>query len=623
MQIKETLAIENPFKKTGKLWTIFSVLGLVGGIILLLTIKNDFQNLRASTTTAIIDTINEVETQQDEILTDKKSKKEKAKSQKELEEIQKEKEAEEANQREQAKIQQEQARTQYLALLGIFLIKLFAGLTLLGIGIKYLRVALSVLFKYDPDKKLTENLAKEVHEDKNKSFYVYGADSLFKILQTRVLELIKPTTLIENITTRIFLGLKHLPPRYFYVSQNFLNAIAASASPFIILVIALFLNYLEIINIFSGNRFDWIILLISVSVLFSWSPFSPITNNNKVDYKALILSICSIGTILIIRTTALDYSLPEIPATVLIVALLFILLSAGIFYSFFFLLKRRIEIEGTNDSITVTKEDFDLDIHPDEIHRIISNRMSDLGNLDLINREYYNSFGKNENSFKMTIMQETQPVPRHTIKDSILSYTANKLSLIGFVISSVGVVALIILTNTSSTFVGLLLSTIASFGIINFGLKLIHLCGLFLSEYLFESKLLTVVANGEFKSAQVTAGRGIHDNVESKNEVTRTSISLQLASTSVVSVSFMRMGLSNPFEGTSRYIVSLSKDDESVAYLTKTLAAHIYGKSQIAGVSNQKDLENIKNMSSLNKTVTSKEQKLIDNDLDDLIINDN
>jgi len=146
------------------------------------------------------------------------------------------------------------------------------------------------LFKYDPDKKLTENLAKEVQEERDQIYYVYSAGSLFKILQSKILELIKPTTLIENITTRIFTGLKNLPPRYFNVSQNFLNSIVSSTAPFLILLIALFFNYLEIIDIFSGNRFEWIMLLITISVLFSWSPFSPITNNDKINQKAIVSS---------------------------------------------------------------------------------------------------------------------------------------------------------------------------------------------------------------------------------------------------------------------------------------------------------------------------------------------
>jgi hypothetical protein len=41
MQLKETVTIENPFKNTGKLWIIFSALGLIGGVILLLMTKGD------------------------------------------------------------------------------------------------------------------------------------------------------------------------------------------------------------------------------------------------------------------------------------------------------------------------------------------------------------------------------------------------------------------------------------------------------------------------------------------------------------------------------------------------------------------------------------------------------
>jgi len=565
MQLKETVTIENPFKNTGKLWIIFSALGLIGGVILLLMTKGDFQNLRPSLTS------------QD---------------------------------------------GQQIVPAGKFLLKLFSGLTLLGLGVKYLRVSLSALFKYDPDKKLTENLAKEVQEERNQRYYVYNAGSLFKILQSKILELIKPTTLIENITTRIFTGLKNLPPRYFNVSQNFLNAVVSSTAPFLILLVALFLNYLEIIDIFSGNRFEWIMLLISVSVLFSWSPFSPLTDNEKINHKAIILSLCSIGTLVIVRTTYVNYELPEIPGSVFLVAFIFTVLSGGIFYAFFFLLKRRIEIEGTNDSITVLKEDFDLDIHPDEIHRIVSRRMIDLGNSNLINRIYHDQYTADQGAFKMTMMHETQPIPRYTIKDSILTHSANRLSQVGFIGASVGLILLLILTGISTTFVGLLLSTVATLGIINFGLKLIHLSNLFLSEFLFESTLTTVVGNGEYKYSQVTAGRGIHDNVESKNEVTRASISLQLASTQIVSVSFMQIGQSNPFEHTPRYIVSLDKDDETVAYLTKSLAEHISGKSQIAGISNSRDTDNIKNLSNLTKPPV-KETNLLDNDIDDLEINDN
>ncbi|MCS6819454.1 MAG: hypothetical protein NZ522_05830, partial [Chitinophagales bacterium] len=48
MELKNTFTIENPFKKAGKLWIIFSSLGLIGGVILLLMTKGDFQNLRTN-----------------------------------------------------------------------------------------------------------------------------------------------------------------------------------------------------------------------------------------------------------------------------------------------------------------------------------------------------------------------------------------------------------------------------------------------------------------------------------------------------------------------------------------------------------------------------------------------
>lgn len=558
MQLKETVTIENPFKNSGKFWLAFSAIGLIGGVILLLMTKGDFQNLRSSL----------------------------------------------ANQ-----------DGQQLIPAGNFVLKLFSGLTLLGLGVKYLRVSLSALFNYNPDKKLTENLAKEVHEEIDQNYYVYNVDLLFNILQSKNLELIKPTTLIENITTRIFTGLKNLPPRYFNVSQNFLNALLSSIAPFLILFVALFLNYLEIIDIFTGNRFEWIMLLISISILFSWSPFSPLTDNNKINYKTIILSLCSIGTFLILRTTSLNYELPEIPSSAFFVAFIFTVLSVGIFYAFFFLLKRRIEIEGINDSISLFKEDFDLNIHPEEIYRIISSRIFDLGEPNLINRVYCDEYKADEGSFKMTMINETQPIPRYTIKDSILTFSANRLLQVGFISASIGLILLLVLSGTSTTFVGLLLSTVATLGIINFGLKLIHLSNLFLSEFLFESKLILVVANGEYKSSQLTAGRGIHDSVESKNEVTRTSISLQFASTRIVSVSFMQIGQSNPFEHAPRYIVSMEKDDETVAYLAKSLAEYISGKSHIVGISNREDIDNIKNLSSLNN-LSDKETNLLNTDLD-------
>lgn len=551
MEIKEELTIENPFKNIGKFWLYFSGIAIIGGICVLLMSKSDFL---LSKNAGLDDKIP----------------------------------------------------------FARFMLKLTVGLTLLGMGIKYLKVSLLSLFKFDPEKRLTENLSAGIGEQ-NRRHFCYNPDTLIKILQSKNLELIHANTLIENITLKIFTGLKNLPPRYFQVSQNFVNALISSLSPVVLLFFGLFLHYLEIFDLFSGNRFAWIALLISVSMIFSWSPFSPITNNSKVNYKGFVIAFCIFGTGLIIRTASSDYGLPEVPAAAYLVAFLFIALSGGIFYAFFHLLKRRIEIEKVNDNISVLKQDFDVDIHPDEMKRIIFQRMIDSSNSNITNRIYRDWLTNKDGKFDMHLMQETQPVPKSTIKDSELTQNAEKLTTIGFIGAGAGIILLLIFIAMSSGFVSLLLSSIACLGILNFGLKLMHLSSLFLSEFIFESSLITVIASGEYKSAQLNAGHGINDHIQSKNTVTRTSITLQLVSTSLHTVSFMQVGRSNPFEQSPRYIVSMDEDPRTVDYLIDVLNKHISGKSQIAGISSNKDIEKINTMNALGKDHTTEIINLLDN----------
>ncbi|MCR9262990.1 MAG: hypothetical protein NXH86_02475 [Flavobacteriaceae bacterium] len=544
MENNDTKSIRNPFEEIGKLWGIFSIICLICGIVLLLLTKGDFQSFREHVSS--------------------------------------------------------QDGSQIIPF-GQFILKLFTGSLLLGIGVKYLRVALSVVFKFDPDKKLTESLAKDLNSSK-KSTYAYNKGSLFKLLQEKDLELIKPTTLIENITTRVFVGLKKIPPRYFIVSQNFLNALISSFSPFLILFVALFLDYLEIIDVFYGSRFEWLLLLVSISVVFSWSPFSPITNESKKSIIAIILSVCSIGTFLILKTSSFNYELPEIPKSVFLVTLIFVLLSAGIFFAFFFLLKRRVYIEDTNDEISVSKTDVDLGVHPDEIRRIISNRLAELGSSSIVNRIYDDYYHSGNGKFSMALMQETQPIPKATLNDTVLNKSAKNLSKIGFAGAIVGLIALVAFVSGAKTFIGLLLSTVTTLGIINFGLKLISLSTLFLSEFAFESILISVDGNGEYKSSRITAGRGLNDSVESRNEVTKSSISLQFVSSSILSVSFIRLGKADPFDHSPRYVVSLDKNESSNTYLINSFNKYLSEKSQIIGVSGR-DVEKIKNLNSLTNPI--------------------
>ncbi len=566
MENKETKSIQNPFKGTGKLWGIFSAISLITGIILLLSTKVDFQIFRAN-------------------------------------------------------ISNEHG--EQIVPFGQFALRLFSGLLLLGLGIKYIRVALSAIFKFDPDKRLTESLAKEHNSDK-KAHHKYNSKLISDILKGENYELINPEKTIENITVKVFSGIKKIPPRYFYVSQNFLNAVVSSLSPFLILLVALFLNYLEIIDIFLGNRFEWLLLLVSLSVIFSWSPFSPITKGAKKSIVPIILSLSSIGAFLIVRTSSLNYELPEIPSSVFLVTLIFVALSSGIFLAFFYLLKRRVSIEDTNDEISkLPPIHDDLDVHPDEMHRVISNYLEDLGDPILPNRIYKKYYRADNGKFHMDLMQETQPVPQSTLNDSVLIKNANFLTRIGFIGAILGLILFIILTSISNTLIGLVLSTVTSLGIVNFGLKLIHLSNLFLSEFAFESNIISVYGEGEYKSSQLTAGRGIYDSIESRNDVIKSSISLQLVSSNIISVSFIQLGKADPFKNSPRYIVSLRKDDNSNSYLKNSFKKYLLEKSQIIGVS-IRDAEKIQNLNNL--SASTKTNKLPDkkkNEEDNNLLGDN
>lgn len=554
MNNNDTNSIQNPFEQTGKLWGIFSAISLISGIVLLLSTKEDFQIFRSS-------------------ISNKNG--------------------------------------EQIIPLGQFILKLFSGLLLLGLGVKYIRIALSAIFKFDPDKRLTENLDKE-YKTKHNTYKIYDSNSLAEILKEKNLELIKPNGLIENMTIQVFKGLKKIPPKYFFVSQNFLKAVVSSASPFLILFIALFLNYLEIIDVFLGSRFQWLLLLISISVIFSWSPFSPITTATKKNIVPIILVLSSIGTFIILRTSSLNYKLPEIPNSVFLVTLVFVVLSGGIFLAFFYLLKRRVHIEDTNDDVSREPPiNDDLDVHPDEIHRVISNNLEDIGDPDLTNRIYKNKYYANNGKFVMDLIQETQPIPQSTLNDSILIKKANYLTRIGFLGAIVGLILFVVLASVSNTFIGLLLSTIASFGIVNFGLKLIHLSNLFLSEFAFKSTIISVLANGEYKSSQLTAGRGIYDSVESKNDVTKSSISLKFISSSMLSVSFIQLGKADPFKNTPRYIVSLNKDEGTNTQLKNFFKNYLLEKSQIVGIG-IRDAEKIQNLKSLSDSTQT--DKLLNNE---------
>lgn len=561
MKLKEPLLIENPFKKSAVLWIVFSSVSVLCGIALLLMTKPNFVALRASLN---------------------------------------------ANTGDQ------------LLHFPNFSLKFLSGLALLMTGVKYLKVSLSAIFRFDPDKRITENLAADVSE-KTQREYSYTRKSLLEILQTRNLELFKPTSTIGSITVRIFHRLKKLPPRYFTVSQNFVEAIIASLSPFLILTLALFLDYLEIIDMFSRNKLGWVMLLMSVSLLFSWSPFSPITDNSRINLKALVLTICSLGMLLILRTNSFKNDLPEVSGSVFFLVSMFVLLSGGLFYAFFHLLKRRIEIETTDDNLSLFKANCDVDLHPKEIHRVLSNKMNDLGSLNLSNRRYYDELIFQEGSFDLNLMHETQPLPRYAIKDSTLLHDANRFIFSGFCVSTFASLLLVVLTSSTTSVLTLTLSSILCLGLVNFGLKLIHICNLFTSEFLFQSKLITVFSKGEFKSSQVTSGRSVYDSVESKNDVTRSSMSLQIASTNITTISFLQMGKVDPFEKAARYIVSMEKDDETVAEIAKSLDQHLGEKSKIVGITNDIDIQRIKGMTHLNK---KQPEEMLDKGLDGFEISD-
>lgn len=544
MKIKEPLSIENPFKKTGTLWVFFGSITLISGIVLLLLTKSDFTLLKVT-------------------------------------------------------IREKDDGTQ-LVYFGNFLTKLIGGLILLSVGVKYLKVSLSAIFNFEPSKRVTENLASDISEKKHRS-YPYNKESLITILETRELELIKPTGTIENIMVRIFQGLRILSPRYYYVAYNFVSALVSSFSPFLIVLIVLFLNYLEIIEVFTNNKFSWLMMFVTISLLFAWSPFSPISNARKVNHKALVLTICSLGTLLVLRSGSVDFTLPEIPASIFFVTSSFFVLSAALFSIFFYLLKRRIEIETTDDSISIFKVDTDIDLHPNEIHRVLSNRLVDLGSANLPNRIYSDVLKIKNSNLEINLMHETQPSPCHSIKDSILIHSANRFIFIGFCISVFAAVLMVVLASSITTVLGQILSLIFGIGLINFGLKLIHLSNLFTSEFLFESKLLTVLSRGEFKSSQVTAGRSVYDSVESRNEISRSSLSLQVVATKIKTVSFLKMGQSDPLQNAPRYIISMEKDDEALADIVKALNQHLGEKSQIVGISNDVDIQKIKGMAAMNK----------------------
>jgi hypothetical protein len=439
----------------------------------------------------------------------------------------------------------------------------------------------------------------------------YDEQQLEQMLQGRQnISFEEPHDWFSRLVHSVFRRLLYLPYAYRNLAQRLSRAVAQTAIATLSYALAWFSGATGITNVTSTPVMDWLALVLGLYLLAVWYRASPrlsrVLNEGAgsiPNAKALTLWIG--GAILLPAVLAWGHAnvaaLPALPWSPLgFVAALFTLSAVSIAL-FGALIASRAKTTNPVVEVAEYRDNWQESIHPQEIFIHFENIvMANRRYKEVPNRMYrgfdaqlFEQGSDDKGDFAGEMIQEVQPV-FHTIPTVRQFYSLRVAGTIaGAVLLTAAAIMLFRLPaqtfvngSVAALDVSALLPYLAVAAI--FGRLMSNLAEIFWAEMQFESLMVYFQCRGTYTESKLSTGTSIYDSTRSENTVVRSSMTLWLITTRLITSTFAASGAMN-LEN-RRYVLEMHKADPELHSVVEDLRAFVSKREAIAGIDNEGDL---------------------------------
>jgi hypothetical protein len=131
---------------------------------------------------------------------------------------------------------------------------------------------------------------------------------------------------------------------------------------------------------------------------------------------------------------------------------------------------------------------------------------------------------------------------------------------------------------------------------------------IFWAELQFDSLLMYMKTDGTFTESKISTGMSIHDSTRSENVIVKSSITPWIISSRIRTSTFATSGSQNV--EMPRYVMSMTKNDTELEAIVSEIRDFLKARENIAGFSNEADLQHAENILKVNNASRYNPDKL-------------
>ena len=284
----------------------------------------------------------------------------------------------------------------------------------------------------------------------------------------------------------------------------------------------------------------------------------------------------------------------------------------------------RIKEVSPSTEVSEWRDNFQESVHPNEIFINIDNIvLANRRYREIPNRVYQewdprlNEQTQGKGSFEGQLLIETQPEYSgdwgNKARKTLLSAVSGAVFIVSALLMLFFGFSVIDLINTAQTTgIDSLEALQTTMGVFNSSLLLLfafltvraaskllkEASHLFWGEMHFTSLLMFMKTEGTFTESKISTGMAYNDSTRSENEVVRSSITPWVITTRAHTSTFATTGVSNLEQ--PRFLLSMTKNDGELENIKREIIDFLKGREYIASITNESDLRNVSNISSVN-----------------------
>lgn len=490
----------------------------------------------------------------------------------------------------------------------------FVGLVLTGLGLRMLARGMFKMFRFFVGRSVPADLAENREKSqrhKNAPPPAYDDRQLEQMLQGRQnISFEEPDDWFSRLVHSLFRRLLFLPYAYRNLAQRLARAVAQTALAVLSYALAWFSSTTGLVDIAGTPVMDWLAVLLGLYLLGVWYRVSPrlttILNERSgpsTSSKTLALwiggAILLPGVLAWLHVNGVELpALPWSPAGYLLALLLLGALTVVLFSA---LIAFRAKTTNPVVEVSEYRNNWQESIHPQEIFiHFESIVMANRRYKEVPNRMYrafdprlFEQGSDDKGDFAGEMIQEVQPV-FHTVPTVRTFFTLRAIgTAAGAVLLALAAILLFRLPAAAfaaETDALLNAAQMVPYLVIValFGRLMSNLAETFWAEMQFESLMVYFQCRGTYTESKLSTGASIYDSTRSENTVVRSSMTLWLIATRLVSSTFAASGALNLER--PRYVLEMHKADPELQAVVDELRAFVSKRETIAGLNSDEDL---------------------------------